>query len=144
MNLLKFKSRKDWWLSTIVWVSMIFVLGSGVYALIDETLDILGLIITFSLSIILPIFILWMWLTTFYVIEDNNLTIRFGPFKRNIPLDTITSVKKTKNPLSSPALSLKRLEIEYGQFNSVLISPFDREEFIKILSKRCQHIKIIS
>ncbi|RDW18030.1 hypothetical protein CWR45_10245 [Oceanobacillus chungangensis] len=52
--------------------------------------------------------------------------------------------KKTKNPLSSPALSLKRLEIVYGQYNSVLISPFDREEFIRILSKRCQHIKIIS
>ncbi|QFG00991.1 hypothetical protein PB01_20555 [Psychrobacillus glaciei] len=139
---MKFKSRKDWWLSIIVWIAMIFVLGSGVYVLVDKTLDILGFIITFSLSIILPIFILWMWLTTFYVIEDNNLIIRFGPFKRNIPLDNITSVEKTKNPLSSPALSIKRLEIVYGQYNSVLISPFDRKGFIKILSKRCQHIKI--
>ncbi|RDW17711.1 N-acetyltransferase [Oceanobacillus chungangensis] len=34
VNLLKFKSRKDWWLSTIVWVAIIFILGSGVYALL--------------------------------------------------------------------------------------------------------------
>ncbi|RDW17710.1 hypothetical protein CWR45_10250 [Oceanobacillus chungangensis] len=56
----------------------------------------MGFIITFSLSIILPIFVLWMWLTTFYVIEDNNLIIKFDPFKRNIRLDTITSVKKQR------------------------------------------------
>jgi hypothetical protein len=70
------------------------------------------------------------------------LVIKYGPFKKIIPLNTIKSVKKTMNPLSSPALSLKRLEIIYGQYNMVLISPKDRDEFMKILSKHCPQAEI--
>ncbi|WP_226670609.1 PH domain-containing protein [Metabacillus litoralis] len=141
---MKYKSRKDWWLSVIVWGAMVFSLGIGSYSLIEKTTTVMESIIILSLSIILPIFILWMWLTTYYVITENKLIIRFGPFKKHIELDTIKSVKKTMNPLSSPALSLRRLEIVYHQYNSILISPLDREEFIEILSKRCPHIKIIT
>ena len=141
---MKFKSRKDWWLSIIVWITMIVAFGSGLYALIDKTLNIFDLIITFTLCVILPIFILWMWLTTYYLVDENNLIIKFGPFKKIIPLDTIKSVRKTTNPISSPALSLKRLEIVYGYYNSVLISPIHRDEFIEILSKRCKNIEIIA
>jgi membrane protein YdbS with pleckstrin-like domain len=144
VNLLKFKSRKDWWLSIIVWITMILAIGSGLYELIDKTPNILDFIIIFTLCVILPIFILWMWLTTYYFVDENNLIIKFGPFKKIIPLDTIKSVRKTTNPLSSPALSLKRLEIVYGYYNSVLISPIHRDEFIEILSIRCKNIKIIA
>lgn len=140
---MKFKSRKDWWLTFIVWLAMLIALGSGVYELIYHTPKLLEFLAIFSLSVILPLFILWMWLTTFYVIAENNLIIRFGPFKKQIPLDTINSVKKTMNPLSSPALSLKRIEIEYGQYNTILISPIDRDMFINILAKQCKDIKIL-
>ncbi|MGD6967941.1 PH domain-containing protein [Rossellomorea vietnamensis] len=141
---MKFKSRKDWWLSIIVWIPMIFSMGSGLYALIDKTANTLDFIIVFTLCVTLPLFILWMWLTTYYLVVENTLIIKFGPFKKIIPLDTIKSVRKTTNPLSSPALSLKRLEIVYGYYESVLISPIDRDEFIKILYTRCKNIKIIS
>jgi hypothetical protein len=144
VNLLKFKSRKDWWLSIIVWITMILAIGSGLYALIDKTPNILDFIITFTLCVNLPIFILRMWLTTYYFVDENNLIIKFGPFKKIIPLDTIKFVRKTTNPLSSPALSLKRLEIVHGYDNSVLISPIHRDEFIEILSIRCKNIKIIA
>ncbi|MCR8848332.1 PH domain-containing protein [Rossellomorea sp. SC111] len=141
---MKIKSRKDWWLSIIVWTSMVFAIGSGLYALIDKTPNTLDLIITFTLCVILPLFILWMWVTTYYVVDESNLTIRFGPFKKIIPLDTVKSVRKTTNPISSPALSLKRLEIVYGYYDTVLISPIHRDEFIEILSKRCKNIEIIA
>ena len=84
-----------------------------------------------------------MWLTTYYIIGEKDLIIRYGPFKKVVPLEKITSVRKTMNPLSSPALSLKRLEIMYGQYHSVLISPKDRDEFVEILSKRCPRAKMI-
>lgn len=144
MNSLKYKSRKDWWLTIIVWGAMLFAIGSGGYALIEKAPNVGEFLITLALSIVLPIFILWMWLTTFYVIGEKNLIIKFGPFKKTIPLDSIKTVKKTMNPLSSPALSLKRLEIAYGQYNSILISPHDREEFMKVLSKRCPQAKIMT
>ena len=140
---MKYKSRKDWWLSIIVWGAMLFAIGSGGYALIEKTPNIGEFLITLALSIVLPMFILWMWLTTFYVIGQKNLIIKFGPFKKTIPLDSIRTVKKTMNPLSSPALSLKRLEITYGLYNSILISPHDREGFMKVLAKRCPQVKIL-
>ena len=139
---MKFKSKKDWWLTAIVWGSMLFAIGSGVFALTTERPSIGEFLIVFLLSIILPIFLLWMWLTTYYVLDEHNLIIKYGPFQKIIPLHTIRSVKKTTNPLSSPALSLKRLEISYGKYDSVLISPKDRDEFINILAERCPQIKL--
>lgn len=139
---LKFKSRKDWWLAIIIWGAMLFTLGSGAYALSDEPANLLEYVIIISLAIALPIFILWLWFTTFYRIDTDNLIIRFGPFRKIIPLDAITSVKKSTNPLSSPAWSLKRLEIRYGKYQSIFISPVNREEFVNILSKHCPHVKI--
>ncbi|MFA1822518.1 PH domain-containing protein [Virgibacillus oceani] len=120
---------------------MLFVIGTSVNAL-NENITVINVFFTLLFAIILPIFVLWMWLTTFYVIEANNLVIKCGPYKKKVSFDSIKSVKKTTSSLSSPALSLKRLEIEYGVYDSVLISPYDRDEFIEILSKHCPHIKV--
>lgn len=142
---MKFKSKKEWWLTIIIWGAMLFALGSGGYALLIEkgsnVIDIEFLILL-PFTVVLPIVVLWMWFTTLYVLNENNLVIKFGPFKKTILLHDIQSVRKTMNPISSPALSLKRLEIVYGHSHSVLISPHDRDEFMKILSKRCPQAKI--
>jgi len=140
---LKFTSKKDWWLTAIIWTAMLFAIGSGGYALIKETPSLGDLLLTMTFTFLLPILILWLWLTTFYLVEEDNLIIKYGPFKKTIPLESIKSIKKTMNPLSSPALSLKRLDIEYGQYQNVLISPKDRDEFMEILSKRCPNAKIV-
>lgn len=134
---MKFPSNKDLLFTIIVWGSMLFSLGSGLYFLYLGKIN-FGVFV----SLVIPIFILWIWLTTYYVLDDSNLVIRYGPFKKIIPLNLIKSVKKTINPLASPALSLKRLEITYGQYNNVLISPKNREEFMKILKERCPQAEI--
>lgn len=51
-------------------------------------------------------------------------------------------MQKTMNPLSNPALSLKRMEITYGQYDFVLISPINRDQFMKELSTRCPNDEI--
>lgn len=139
---MKFCSRKDWWLTIILWGPMIFFIGVGIFTLVYTVNSIASFVIVLTLMVILPILILWMWLTTYYVLDESNLVIKYGPFKKVVPLTTIKSVKKTTNPWSSPALSIKRLEIIYEQYNMVLISPMDRDEFMKILGKRCPQIKI--
>ncbi|MBM7647431.1 hypothetical protein JOC78_000352 [Bacillus ectoiniformans] len=138
---MKFKSKQDWWLTLIVWGAMFFSIGNGMYTLIEEPFS-ADMFFVLLVSIILPLFIIWMWLTTCYILDEHHLVVKFGPFKKKIPLESIKSVKKTMNPLSSPALSLKRLEIVYGDFQTVLISPEDREEFMKILSAKCPHVKV--
>jgi hypothetical protein len=61
------------------------------------------------------------------------LVVRSGPFKWCIPIADITSITPTSNPLSSPALSLDRLRIEYGRGHLLMISPRDKEQFVRDL-----------
>ncbi|WP_166242931.1 PH domain-containing protein [Paenibacillus turpanensis] len=141
---MKFQSRKDWWLTFILWGSMLLLIGIGGFTLFAGEFHLSKIFVVFPLMIVFPIFMLWMWLTTFYVIDDSHLLIRYGPFKKNIPLSAIVSVKNTTNPSSSPALSLQRLEIAYNRYDSVLVSPQNRDQFLELLSKRCPNVKLMS
>jgi hypothetical protein len=73
-----------------------------------------------------------------YGLGDTHLIIRFGIFRQRIPLADIREVHPTRNPLSSPALSLDRLHVQTGPgfFNGVMISPADRNDFLDDLAKR--------
>jgi len=82
------------------------------------------------LGVCLPISIL---VSTTYRITDGSLGISCGFFKWKIPLQDISRIEPTTDPISSPALSLNRIRIEYGQAKSVLISPFNKEEFLRDL-----------
>lgn len=83
-----------------------------------------------ALGIVFPI---WIFTTTSYQLAEHELTIRSGPFTWRVPLDSITGVKPTRNPLSSPALSLDRLEITYGAGRRIMISPRHRTDFLAAL-----------
>lgn len=50
----------------------------------------------------------------------------------------ISEVRPTHNPLSSPALSLDRLHVQYGPgfLKAVMISPADREGFLEDLAQQ--------
>lgn len=78
----------------------------------------------------------WILSTTTYAIGDEDLVVRSGPFRWAIPLRSIRSIERTRNPLSSPALSLDRLRIEYGSGKWIMVSPADRVRFLDDLEKR--------
>jgi hypothetical protein len=86
-----------------------------------------------GIFVILPIiaFVIHMLMTTYYVVEGTMLTIKCG-FLYNFKIDisTVKKIKETNNALSSPAASLDRLEISYGKFNDVMISPKDKAGFM--------------
>jgi hypothetical protein len=75
----------------------------------------------------------WLLKTTCYTLEPTRLLVRSGPFSWNVPLAGIHSITPTRNPLSSPALSLDRLCIEYGKHGSLMISPADKQGFLREL-----------
>ncbi|MGQ2982250.1 PH domain-containing protein [Flavobacterium sp.] len=88
------------------------------------------------LAMILPVigFIAYLMYSIRYIINNDVLEIRtwiLGATK--IPISGIKSVEKTNNPLSAPAMSLKRLEVLYGKYDFALISPQDRDTFISDL-----------
>lgn len=89
-------------------------------------------------SVILPA---WFLLGTAYRLEQSTLDVRCGPFRWKIPYDRILSVSPTRSPLSSPALSLERLRIRYGDDRELMVSPADSAGFQRSLAARCQHLR---
>ena len=124
-----YKSKIDWWL-----IILILVLFG--YPIIDGILGkeyVLSLI--FGLVLIVFFF---LSKTIQYKIDGENLII----WKTKIDIKTIRKVYRTKNPLSSPAMSLDRIAIVYNKFDEVLLSPEERDEFINELLKINPNIEI--
>jgi hypothetical protein len=73
-----------------------------------------------------------------YGLGDVYLVVRFGLCRQRIRLADISEVHPTHNPLSSPALSLDRLHVQYGQgiFKAVMISPVNRNRFLDDLAAK--------
>jgi hypothetical protein len=78
---------------------------------------------------------LWVLLGTRYELTPERLLVRCGPFRWTVPLREIRAVTPTRSPLSSPALSLDRLRIDYGRGSSVMISPRDKAGFLADLER---------
>ena len=77
------------------------------------------------------IFIVHLFRTTIYTIDGDNLIIKSSFLvNETIDINAIKVISETKNLLSSPATSFERLEITYGKYDSVLVSPKLKKEFI--------------
>jgi hypothetical protein len=79
--------------------------------------------------------VVWMMAATYYRLDDQNLTVRCGPFRWRIALTEISAVSATRDPSSGPALSLDRLRVEYGGGRAILISPRDASGFLDDLER---------
>ena len=127
-----YKSAVDWWYYLFLAFTAI-VLAVLLIPLLQAQ-SIIGIIILLvfaGLNIGLPI---WLLFSTQYVVTEADLKVISGPFKWDIPLSDIHSISPSKSALSAPALSLKRLKIEYGEGKSVLVSPKSHERFIEALN----------
>lgn len=129
-----FRSKVDFWLIlALVGVPILaleFLLdGSGVD---DRTATLVAVLIV---AVVLAIF-LWLYLSTRYTLTEEFLLVKSGPFSWSIPLREIYEIEPTRNPMSSPALSLDRLLIRYGGGAELMISPADKAGFMATLRKR--------
>lgn len=84
-----------------------------------------------------------MILTTHYIIDGRTLRIKSGIFvNRLVNIDTIRMITQTNSLESSPANSLDRLELRYNKFERIIISPKDKDGFIKKLSELNPNIEV--
>ena len=86
---------------------------------------------------VLTIIILWwpLW-STRYVVDNGILTIKSLWLSWKIPLSEIQSIQPTDHSIIAPALSLKRLRIDYtedGVQKFVLVSPKNQTAFMQAL-----------
>lgn len=87
-------------------------------------------------------FVVWVFVGTNYTLEGRELVIRSGPFCWRIQLDAINNIEPAARQnvflrmRSSPALSMDRIAISYAGGKRIMISPADRQAFLKDLEAR--------
>lgn len=113
----------------------VVVIGTALIPVPLAFLDPLAFWLTVVICGLVVAFMLWLVRATKYVVTEDALIIHGGVFKKEIPLSSISSVTETRNPLSSPAFSLDRLNIEFGEGKSILISPKDKPAFMADLER---------
>ncbi|QXX85995.1 PH domain-containing protein [Acinetobacter lwoffii] len=129
-----FRSKKDWWLLAFV------ICMSGLLLQLLLTMQAKGTMQQYPLHTavyVLTIIILWwpLW-STRYVMDNGVLTIKSLWLSWKIPLSEIQSIQPTDHSIIAPALSLKRLRIDYtdvGVQKFILVSPKDQTAFIQVL-----------
>ncbi len=123
----KMKSGISWWLFGPV-LGLFIVTG---FLTVRDSLVML------TLYIPLTAFILAIIFNTHYTISsEGKLEVFCGifPFPK-IEISDITHFKYTNNPISSPAVSLKRLALYHNGRVLVIISPENRDLFVEVLKQ---------
>jgi len=129
---LVFPSKCDWWLKVLLLFVISVQLTVAVFVFIG------GHELWVGGMLLLPAgFIAWILRSTAYVVDETRLLIRSGPFWSTVLLDSIEEVVPTHNPVSALSLSLDRLCVSYrvqGKRKTVMISPVDKEGFLRVLA----------
>lgn len=119
-----YKSGISYWLLSI----LLIVLSTISILLYLDGAPWYALLLVFALFA----FILQLFVNTYYIIEEDVLKIRSGfLYKLNVDIHQIKKIEETNSPLSSPAASFDRIEIIYNKFDSVIISPKEKQLFIQ-------------
>lgn len=101
-------SKVDNWLLMLVVSAAVFVLlAATLLSLVG--LAFVGLILLLS-GAVLP---MWIVMATRYYIVEDELRVRAGPLRWNIPLQDIVSVAACHNAALAPAMSKQRLALRY-------------------------------
>lgn len=130
-----YRTKIDAWLVILILAMFSYPLVEGI---IEKEWWLSGVML-------LPIaFVVYLMFSIRYNINGDVLEIKSGFIRTTkIAIADITSVEKNNNGISAPAMSLKRLEIWYGgKHDSVVISPVDREAFVKELLKITPNITL--
>jgi hypothetical protein len=142
VNVRVYRSKRDAWLMVILWATLLGT-AAGAVAIMFASGILIGRLLTALFMLASGGFVAWIAFGTRYTLTDRTLLIRSGPFRWTVMLDSITRVTPTHNPLSSPALSLDRLQITYrGAFSNLMISPEPRADFLRDLAARSPSLRL--
>lgn len=129
---MKFPSRIDGWLIPLMVLSFAGIVVALVAVMVTPAPWPVRMFTTIAM-VLVTFFLFAVLRNTYYEVGTDELRVVSGPFRWKIPLSEITDIRPTRNPLSSPALSMDRLKVSYGKRKSVLISPADKEGFLRAI-----------
>ena len=117
-----YKSKVD----AVYYGSIVFTLGILIYAFYSEGMDTSSAEFPLFLAVAFLILFLFVWFA-------YTMKIRCGFVSWNIPRKDIHSIKPSRSLLSGPALSMDRLKISYAGKGTILISPREKDAFLRAL-----------
>ena len=115
----KYKSKIGLFLSGMVALTTIGLCYASWY---DRTW------VGFTIALPLSSFFATILFRTYYQVRSKVLHIRSGFWSCEVDINSIRKISKTSDLSSAPALSFDRLEILYNKFDTVVISPRDKEK----------------
>lgn len=127
-----YSSKVDWWLGMILVSVPLFIIGIGIYLM---PLSQGGSVVAIISGLFTGGLIVALTFPCRYILDDEGLLIQSGFIKEKIKYTSIRSAEPSSNPLSAPALSLRRVKIVLDS-GFRLISPKDRGGFIAELNKK--------
>lgn len=133
-----YKSRKD--LSFILLLLLFCVVVTGFIvikpALNNPLPDYSSLILPALIAFAFDVIMVWILLRTTYILKNDRLVVKFGPFSWQIlvtEINTIRNHQKTIGAVYKPTLSWRSIELTYKSTRRIYISPKPKDEFIKSL-----------
>jgi membrane protein YdbS with pleckstrin-like domain len=131
---MRFVSKVDGWIIPVIVVAIAGMISALIAVMITETPWLMRAAVAAATALVI-VLLFSIFTRTHYTIANGELRVVSGPFRRTIPLSEITSMEPSRNPLSSPALSLDRLKVSYGKRKFVLISPADKAGFLSAVER---------
>ena len=139
----RFFSTKNKITIFILWGLVIFMSSMITIGLTQEHLSCTPIVI---LSLVTAL-IVWVLLDTRYVIKNNFLLYRSGPFRGRIDIQKIQKIQyfsgKEVPVTKKPALDTKGFIISSQSFSDLYVSPQKRDIFIEELLKINPSIEIV-
>lgn len=88
---------------------------------------------------------LWIWIDTYYIIDNETLIAKSGPMIWKVPIKEISFIRlnqKTIGGIWKPTLSWDCIEIKYKKYRSISITPVKQDDFIGQLKQLNVNIEI--
>lgn len=135
-----FVTKKDITYSFVIWgaiaISSLIVIIPIIYA--TSIFHLLWVL----LGLLIIAFFIWLWFGTGYKVENDTIKIEHGPLKETVKIRDVKKISKEKNFLAAASLAIDRLELRYGRYGSVFVSPKEEYEFIKLLLNKNPEIQM--
>lgn len=117
----------------------------GLPFLTRDSLNANGLLISIIFALIPVGLFIWIWINTYYIIDNEILIAKSGPIVWKVPIKEISMVRlnqKTIGGTWKPTLSWNCIEIKYKKYRSIFITPERQDDFISRLKQVNSQIEI--
>lgn len=143
----KFSSKKSRSFGGILiaGVLLITLVVFGLPVVLKGTPDLMEFIVSSLLVLITAGLFLWLWLGTYYFIDNEILIAKSGPLTFKVPIKEISFIRLNQETIGGTwklTLSWKCIELKYKKSRSIFISPNDENDFLDRLVKINPQIEI--